>query len=99
TDSLLDLGVNIKNFGASGLGQVDETDFIIDAINFAKEHNIRKVFFTEGVYNLSTIPLGVINGLELIGLNAKINFIGSGNLFEITNHINDLEITGFEFDG
>lgn len=54
-----DLTVNVKNFGAIGNGTSDDTIFIQNAINYAKQNGKSEVFFPAGEYNISntiTVP-------------------------------------------
>jgi parallel beta-helix repeat protein len=42
--------VNVKDFGATGDGETDDTQFILDAIEYAEENNIPRIYFPSGTY-------------------------------------------------
>ena len=59
--------VNVRDFGATGDGQSDDTDAIINAINFAIE-TAKELFFPNGNY-VWTRPIKVTKHIRMVGEN------------------------------
>ncbi len=57
--------VNVRDFGATGDGQSDDTDAIINAINFAIE-TAKELFFPNGDY-VWTRPIKVTKHIRMVG--------------------------------
>jgi hypothetical protein len=97
-DKLRDV-VSVKDFGAVGDGVADDTAAIQAAVTYAALSSSSSVTFppTSNAYKV-TGSINLFSRMMLIGNNARINFSGSANLFQIPlvekTTIKDLHIFG-----
>jgi parallel beta-helix repeat protein len=95
--------LNVKDFGAVGDGNVDDTTSVQSAINAALILNISSVYFPPGQYLLDTISL--IPGLYIQGAGFSNTLLISRDatkpIFDYTTPINqpsyNINISGFSF--
>jgi len=66
---VLDINVNIKNFGAIGNGAIDDTQAIQDAIDYTYTNGGGVVLIPQGSYKI-TAPLIMQNGVSIIGVGS-----------------------------
>lgn len=102
------LVIDVKNYGAKGDGETDDTTSIQNAIDGATTNNIKTIIFPTGSY-VVTAPLTITeSNLVLKGLSdAELKYVGdgtSGNIIEITgtdadNYVENITIDGLKIDG
>ncbi|WP_390339432.1 phage tail protein [Vibrio harveyi] len=74
--------INVRDFGAVGDGDKDDTDAINQAINYAIESGVNNVFIPSGQYNVSEIDITPKKrGFTFLGAGKYttiFNFVGGG---------------------
>ena len=55
SSQLEQIEINVKMFGAKGDGVTDDTQSFINALNYCKENNIKKMFVDEGLYLIDSV--------------------------------------------
>jgi hypothetical protein len=90
-------GVNVRWFGATGAGSVDDGPAFSDALNYAASNNGFSVFIPGGAFlikELITIPTGIeIKGTG--SMYSVITFSAAGKFsLKTGNHVHDLGFTG-----
>ncbi len=94
-DRLADMGVNVKDFGATGNGSTDDSAAIQAAITYSGAEGI--VFFPPGIYNVGTTGIDLYSSIStsvtLRGSGQKAGVIGNVNgfIFSNTNAFNNFE--------
>ena len=102
------LVIDVKNYGAKGDGETDDTTSIQNAINGATTNNIKTIIFPTGSY-VVTAPLTISqSNLILKGLSdAELKYVGdgtTGNIIEISgtdadDYVENITIDGLKIDG
>lgn len=73
TETINSKGLNVKlYYGIKGDG-TDESEVLQQAFNDAKHYGIKKLFFPDGVYNVSNIQT---HGIKVVGNGCYIPFLG-----------------------
>lgn len=93
--------INVKQFGAKGDGENDDTLVLQNMFNKCRTSNITSIYFPKGIYLVSDTLLQYgINGLHLIGENDDIynsTIIKRGADVTIFNFGGVMEITGLTY--
>lgn len=81
--------INVKDFGAKGDGKTDDTAAIAAAISYSHTtpYDGGKIYFPDGIYNISSTILLTGSGFSLVGENPRSTTINatfsSGNIIQI----------------
>ena len=80
SESLKDRGVNVKDFGAVGDGVADDTNSLINALEYGKENGLMKVFIPSGTYLIQPNKIILPESMTLQGNTYRDSIIRSKDL-------------------
>jgi hypothetical protein len=99
--AILDVVINLKDYGAKGNNSTNDTGALINALNYIKAQGGGTLIVPKGIYKLSTWTTQTIDyPLTIIGTEHS-SFVGgssSVNLFSITANfsVENLSVDGFQ---
>lgn len=107
--------VSVKDFGAFGDAANDDTQAIIDAMDYAKTNQIDTVYFPYGTYLIQGTGIGagiipLLNGVSLVGQGKDVcKILLSGGRYNPPSlfyqawwdepEVSNISISGIDFDG